>query len=105
MWCGAIWSAGVARFLQTPSVANIAQDAYMRSAHETGIRSVPENDYGGDDAVVWQEVTATATLHPGAKARVVCVVQMDVTVQKRLIKLLEAEHHLLESIFPRWANT
>jgi hypothetical protein len=94
----------VASFLRTTASAYRTQDAYRRSARETESHSVPvADDDGGDDAVVWQEVTAAAALQPGAKARVVCVVQMDVTEQKRLMRLLEAEHHLLESIFPRWA--
>jgi hypothetical protein len=54
----------------------------------------------------WHEVVASAFVDPHLNQRVVLLVQRDVTEQQvgheQLVSLLEAEHQLLESIFPRW---
>ncbi|GIL63841.1 hypothetical protein Vafri_17834 [Volvox africanus] len=70
-------------------------------------------DHGGHGSLMpddefprtYHEVTATPFLDPVSKSQVVMVVQTDVTarvqLERRLADVMEAEHKLLENIFPR----
>ncbi|GIL78976.1 hypothetical protein Vretifemale_8354 [Volvox reticuliferus] len=69
-------------------------------AHGHGF-SLPEDELPR----TYHEVTATPFLDPVSKSQVVMVVQTDVTarvqLERRLADVMEAEHKLLENIFPR----
>ncbi|GLC33991.1 hypothetical protein PLESTM_000141600 [Pleodorina starrii] len=58
-----------------------------------------------EELQTFHEITATPFLDPVSKSQVVMVVQTDVTarvqLERRLADVMEAEHKLLENIFPR----
>ncbi|KXZ41700.1 hypothetical protein GPECTOR_314g8 [Gonium pectorale] len=61
--------------------------------------------YMADEDRQYHEITATPFMDPVTKSQAIMVVQTDVTsrvrLERRLAEVMEAEHRLLENIFPR----
>lgn len=111
-----------------PRSAPSPQQARERRAHEpggSGTRSSAGDGAGAEEAAgrgggrplldpepeppgcctCWHEVTATGLHDPVSGAQALLLVQVDVTArvaaEQRIAQVLQAEHKLLESVFPR----
>ncbi|GLC71950.1 hypothetical protein PLESTF_001188000 [Pleodorina starrii] len=95
---------GAAAADAAPALAPVlpASTAAVAAAAPSSVAQTHMEAADGD--AEWHEVSLTSFLHPQLKRQVVLVVQNDVSeriwAERQLVRVVEAEHTLLENIFP-----
>ena len=98
--------AGVGAPENTTAGQALQEDGSARSRQIQGLGDIQETQQAeNQEQVIWHKVTALPLHDPETGQQMVLVVQADVTarteLEKRLMRLTEAQLIMLEAMFPR----